>query len=507
MSLRALVVLNPVNPRLDRPVFEAALADAFGDGFRLCETTAGDECARNLDRSVAEAVRDGADLVVVAGGDGTVSLVVDRLLRLPGEGRPAIAIVPLGTANVLARELEVPIDAARAVALAGARTNERTLDAIRIGDRYYLTQVGTGLDARMIANTSVENRQQQGRWAYFGALLEQLTGYHAHRFDLTIDGKTYHKRAWQVIVANAKTLGAPPFTWGPGIDPGDGVLDVCVFNVPTPRDWITLFWNMLTRRHRPGRSARYFRVFQGAHIATRSPMPVQGDGDVIGKTPFEFSVAPGVVRVVAGPEEAPAAAAEPAETAGAAPVPEADLRKTVLQELAAFDGVGYLWVNRLHDWPPASYIARLSSRAMDHGRIWVAIAALFTLFDRRFGWKGFVLVVAPLWLAELTVNYPLKSLFSRRRPFVRYETSRVLARNRPLDSSFPSGHSASAMAGAVLLTPWAPVLAPLFFALAATVCVSRVYLGVHYPADVVLGAFAGVVLAIAFGTLVGLLLL
>ena len=193
-------------------------------------------------------------------------------------------------------------------------------------------------------------------------------------------------------------------------------------------------------------------MFKGARIATRSPMPVQGDGDLIGKTPFEFTVAR--VGDRGGAEEAATAERVRARRAAvAAPVPGADLRKTLLQELAAFDSVGYLWVNRLHDCPPASYIARLASRAMDHGRIWVAIAALFTVFDRRFGWKGFVLVVAPLWLAELTVNYPLKSLFSRRRPFVRYETSRVLARNRPL--IFVSLAQRKRDGGAVL-TPWAP---------------------------------------------------
>ena len=102
----------------------------------------------------------------------------------------------------------------------------------------------------------------------------------------------------------------------------------------------------------------------------------------------------------------------------------------------------------------------------------------------------------------LTVNYPVKALFRRRRPFIRYVETRVIGR-RPADSSFPSGHTAAAFAGALLLEPYLPAFAPLLYLYALVVAFSRVYLGVHYPSDVAIGAFVGSVLAVVWRWILG----
>jgi undecaprenyl-diphosphatase len=89
---------------------------------------------------------------------------------------------------------------------------------------------------------------------------------------------------------------------------------------------------------------------------------------------------------------------------------------------------------------------------------------------------------------------PLKRFFRRRRPFLAFVKARVLG-PRPQDFSLPSGHAAAGFAGAFLLSIHVPLAAPVFYAVAAIVGLSRVYLGVHYPSDVVIGAAAGTILA------------
>ena len=295
-------------------------------------------------------------------------------------------------------------------------------------------------------------------------------------------------------------MGTPPFTWGPEIEPDDGVLDVGVYDVRSLLDWIRLVLRFLTRRHQSDRQARYFQVRKGLRIATRPPMPVQADGDVIGNTPIDLRVAPGLLRVVAGPEPA-------VDTPAAAPVTPVKVamdaatvvRLTLWKRLAAFDQAAYRWVNRLPVGPMRTRLARFISRTMDHGEVWVLVALLVVAFDVRHDWVAMLVVVAVLWLAELTVNFPIKSIFRRTRPYHALEGVDVRVAQLPLDWSFPSGHSATAFAGALLLSVVLPVVAPLLFGYAALVAVSRVYLGVHYPVDVVLGAAVGIGLAALYG--------
>jgi diacylglycerol kinase (ATP) len=533
---RALVVSNPVAPGADAARFTAALDAHFGAGaVHVIETRANEPLQQRLDAALDEARRAGCDLVLAAGGDGTVSEVAEALARDPDHRQAmALAIVPLGSANILARTLRVPIGLDAAVALAAARPREVDLDAIELGRHLYLTQVGVGLDARMMQETTREARQRLGRWAYMVALVRQLSGWRSHRFTLEIDGRRTRMRAWQVVVANVGALGAAAFAWGPGIDPSDGRINVCVYDVPRLRDLVTLSWRVFRGRWREDARARYFTAERDVVIRTRKPIPVQGDGELLGHTPITLRVAPRAIRVVvpsledatpavsdgATPSEpsggaaapAPAVPAPPAVAAGEEPkVGEAvreierfeppRTRRSPLKWVLALDVVLYLKINRTHV-PGLSQVMLAASRLMDHGEGWVLVALAAGYTVPAFGIANTIVVVGALWLAMLTVNYPFKALFRRRRPFITHLEARVLGR-RPLDSSFPSGHTAAAFAGAALLAPHFPLATPAFYAYATLVGWSRVYLGVHYPSDVVIGAASGTVLAMLFGAGLG----
>jgi undecaprenyl-diphosphatase len=138
-----------------------------------------------------------------------------------------------------------------------------------------------------------------------------------------------------------------------------------------------------------------------------------------------------------------------------------------------------------------SYAGRL-------GLLWIGIALVLCALYRRWGVLGLTIIAVALadWSA-----IGMKALFDRDRPPLRYPEPDPLVRV-PLDGSFPSGHAATSFAGATILAFAFPRLAPLLYVLAAAVSFSRVYVGVHYPLDILGGAVLGVFVAFAVRFLV-----
>jgi diacylglycerol kinase (ATP) len=247
-----------------------------------------------LSERVRDAVARGAVLVVVGGGDGTISAAADGLVGT----RTPLGILPLGTANVLARELEIPVDLEAACRLLAGPNSVAIIDAMRVDGRCYFTHVGVGIDAMMIRDTRPEHKRRFGRIAYLWTAFTRLIGFQPRRFRLTTDEKTSHPRASQVLVANIGTLGQPPLRWGPDIRPDDGRLDVCIIRARNLWDYLCLLWYVLLSQHKRSPDVRYLVAERRVSIATKRPLPVQADGEIIGDTPVEVEVVPGAVRVI-----------------------------------------------------------------------------------------------------------------------------------------------------------------------------------------------------------------
>jgi undecaprenyl-diphosphatase len=134
------------------------------------------------------------------------------------------------------------------------------------------------------------------------------------------------------------------------------------------------------------------------------------------------------------------------------------------------------------------------SRAGSNGLVWALIALAVALWTRRYPLFGMTL--ATILVADVS-NFLLKQVFDRERPNIRYAQPEPLL-HPPSSNSFPSGHAATSFACATVIGATAPRLRVPLYVLAALIAWSRVYVGVHYPLDVIVGA--------AYGVLVGLVL-
>jgi undecaprenyl-diphosphatase len=122
------------------------------------------------------------------------------------------------------------------------------------------------------------------------------------------------------------------------------------------------------------------------------------------------------------------------------------------------------------------------------GMVWLGLGAAIAIRQRRL--RIFTSVLLAILLASALANNVLKPLFHRERPFVAMPGDVI--GGRPDTASFPSGHSSNAFAGALVLSRVAAPAALVWWGLAAAIAYSRVYLGVHYPLDVIAGALVGV---------------
>jgi diacylglycerol kinase (ATP) len=287
------VIYNPVAGTTDREDFERILAErcaAQGRSYEQCTTGPED----NLAEIARAAYKRGVRRFGAAGGDGTVSAVADGLVATDA----CIGILPIGTANILARELGVPADLGTAIDMLLATPAERKIDALRIHGRHFLLHVGIGVSSLMHRDTSREAKRRFGRLAYIVNAARLVSGLQPERFTIVVDGRRHRRRASQVIIANGGTLGAKPFRWADSIDPGDGQVDVCVLYAESLLHYLSFAWHaLLGRQHRLNHYTIY-PARQCISINTRRSMPVQADGEIIGNTPVQIAVVPGAVRFI-----------------------------------------------------------------------------------------------------------------------------------------------------------------------------------------------------------------
>jgi len=294
--VRTCVIFNPAARGEKAWRFRHQL-DAIGSQCALKATTAPDD-ARRL---AAEAVADGFELVVAAGGDGTVNEVLNGLGDVPdGFARARLGVLPLGTINVFARELKIPLRLERAWETL-QQGGETLIDLPRVEfsangarqKRYFVQLAGAGLDARAIQLADWSLKKKTGPLAYVIAGLKALR---EPQPEITARANGQNLTGELVLIGNGRCYGGP-FSIFPQGDLRDGLLEVCVFPRVT---WLTLLRcapGLLLRRKLPERLVR--RVRAGTfELNGGTSTAFELDGEWIGYLPAAFSVERASLRVV-----------------------------------------------------------------------------------------------------------------------------------------------------------------------------------------------------------------
>ena len=286
---RLTVIYNPGSGRRRRR--ERSVSTVL-DALRrrgICAEAHRTEAPGDATRLARAAIEAGAQTIVVHGGDGTVNEAMQPLVGTP----MPLALWPGGTANVLARELDLPYGLDEVADMIAAR-RVRRVSVGRADTRYFLLMAGVGLDAALVRAVWPGLKRLAGEGAYWVAGLRQLVGWRPRRFLVDVDGRRF--AATFAIIANAASY-AGGLRLAPRARLESDLLDLCLFDWVERRQFARHFLDAFSGAHlgRPG------VTYVQARRATASGDDetwVQVDGDLLGHLPMTFQCVPAALSLI-----------------------------------------------------------------------------------------------------------------------------------------------------------------------------------------------------------------
>lgn len=287
---RVLVIYNPTAGRKRGKRLTDTLALLRAKGCEVVErrtTRRGD-----AEEFARDASSDDFDVVVAAGGDGTVNEVINGMVGRPD--RPRLAVIPLGTANVLALEIGLDPKDAEQVSDTIAHGPSRTVHLGLANGRHFLLMAGAGLDAHVVEGVNVALKRHAGKLAYVVESVRQAFGYDFPELQIRANGQTYEGR--MAVACRGRFYGGP-FVAAPDARLDRPKLEVCILPKSgvggVVRYGLALPMNKLAELPE-------VQVVSADSITILGPRgaPLQGDGDIVARLPAEISIAGETVELV-----------------------------------------------------------------------------------------------------------------------------------------------------------------------------------------------------------------
>ena len=250
----------------------------------------------------AQAVAEGVDLVLGAGGDGTIRVIC---AGLAGTGVP-FGLIPAGTSNLLARNLGVPRDEAAALRVA-FDGQDKTIDLVRLtadgrSEHHFAVMAGVGIDAVIMHDTNPDLKKTVGSAAYFVSAAKNANHPALHATIKVDDQPAIRRRASVIVVGNVGLLPSG-ILLSPDAKPDDGLLDVLVASPRTVRDWVRLFTQVVTRQQRSDDQLDRL-TGRRVEITVEPRDQYQLDGDTVGECrTLVAEIEPGALTVRVPPTQ------------------------------------------------------------------------------------------------------------------------------------------------------------------------------------------------------------
>lgn len=247
-------------------------------------------------RMAREAGEAGAELVVAAGGDGTLNEVVNGLLDDGGAGRlPRVAILPLGTANDLAHALEIPMELPDALRVA-VEGNPREVDVGVVDGRCFLNVSSGGIGAEATEETSSDAKRALGAFSYVVTGVRKFAALEASHARFSGEETIYEGGFLLFAVGNSSRTGGGNLLT-PRADMTDGLLDLCIVKEMSRMEFLRLMPELRAGTHLDHPGVIYRQVTR-VRVESGMELSVNADGEPLEGKLFEYSLAPRRVELM-----------------------------------------------------------------------------------------------------------------------------------------------------------------------------------------------------------------
>jgi YegS/Rv2252/BmrU family lipid kinase len=242
-------------------------------------------------RIAKSCVQKKREIVVAAGGDGTINAVVNGL----GKSNIICGIIPLGTVNLLATELDIPLDIRSACQLI-TEGNVRAIDLGQVNERYFASIAGVGFDAYIMKETHPHMKRLFGAVAYIFSGLRNVSAYPFKSIKIRIDNENSERKGYLLIVGNGKYFGAH-MTVAPQAVLDDHKLDLILYKRKDITGLLQYFWGIKSGQITRNLYTDYLHIKQ-VSISAHGKHLVHVDGELYGATPVTIKVVPSALKII-----------------------------------------------------------------------------------------------------------------------------------------------------------------------------------------------------------------
>lgn len=248
------------------------------------------EYAGHASELTKQALRDGAQYILAVGGDGTVNEVARAMVY----SNAILGIIPKGSGNGLARELNIPMDVKKALDMI-TEGNVITIDCCKANEQYFFCTCGVGFDASVSQKFAHEKRR--GSITYLKSAIEEYLSYSPESYELLINNQVIKEKAFLVACANASQYGNNAFI-APHANIQDGEMDITILSPFTPLDIAPLAIQLFTKQLERNSKIKTFKAKQVSIIRHKEGV-MHLDGDPINAdSRIDITMVPQALRVL-----------------------------------------------------------------------------------------------------------------------------------------------------------------------------------------------------------------